>query len=121
MGHLARRERYNVPEEHVKFLPAEGCGCELCSVLRAVKNDFESRFQGQQETTMPRTEIDPIVPRDYAAEPLDFQNPMQAWSVGKEMLIGGLWALAVVLILLMLGIGLGVVLYGNWPLRGWVW
>jgi hypothetical protein len=81
-----------------------------------VKNeDFAyDKFRQQQDD-------EAIVPRDYAHEPLDFQNPMQAWSVGKEMLIGALWALAVVSILLMLGIGLGVALYGNWPLRGWVW
>ena len=83
--------------------PLEGCTCPICESQRSLNS------------------LKLVQPRDYAPEPLDFQNPMRARSVGKEMLIGALWACAVVSILLMLGIGLGVVLYGNWPLRGWVW
>ena len=109
---MGKRERWNVPEAHIRFLPTEGCNCELCQSLRVVLADFSQREQERMKR---------MQPRDYAPEPLDFQNPMRARSVGKEMLIGALWACAAVSILLMLGIGLGVVLYGNWPLRGWVW
>jgi hypothetical protein len=88
--------------------PLDDCDCTICQ-------------QARVEAWLRDHEFASVQPRDYAPERLDFQNPMQAWSVGKEMLIGALWALATVSMLLMLGIGLGVALYGNWPLRGWVW